>query len=267
MSAQAASSGHATVSADGTTKKPASRRKPAVASTPPPPTLIERTNALHLEDLKSRFLDGSLLAFAGPSDNASTSSYHIELYTSSSLPEATFNDCFDLLEANMSTSYRITSIGWHPRKKKEEMKHPAMRYLILTAVAGGSSDDINPAAEKAREGTAVGSMFIGFLEFMITEEEGAEVIYTYELDLVPSHQKLGLGKKLLDVAEEFGKRVGVEKAMLTVFDSNKGARRFYEREGYDIDEISPDPKTLRNGLVKPPTFHILSKSFIPPTND
>ncbi|KAK6347193.1 hypothetical protein TWF696_007268 [Orbilia brochopaga] len=246
MSSKAASSGHNSVSADGTTQRP--RRK--LKGTPPPPTLIERTNALPLDDLKSRFLDTSLLTFTSAGDNASQSSYSIELYTSASLPDEIFDHCFDLLEANMSASYKSTSIGWYPRKKKEEMKHPAMRYLILTAAAPEAT------SKEATEGT-----FIGFLEFMITEEEGSEVIYTYELDIIPSHQKLGLGKRLLDVAEEFGKRVGVEKAMLTVFDSNKGARRFYEREGYDLDEISPEPKVLRNGLVKPPTFHILSKPF------
>ncbi|KAJ6256721.1 hypothetical protein Dda_8588 [Drechslerella dactyloides] len=247
MSSEAASSGHKSISTDGTTKRAPRRGQ---KGTPPPPTLIERTNALQLDDLKSRFLDTSLLRFTSAGDGVSPSSYSVELYTSSSLPDEIFDHCFDLLEANMSASYKSTSIGWFPRKKKEEMKHPAMRYLILTA-----------ASPEAKDGEAPEPIFVGFLEFMITEEEGSEVIYTYELDIIPSHQKLGLGKRLLDVAEEFGKRVGVEKAMLTVFDSNKGARRFYEREGYDIDEISPEPKVLRNGLVKPPTFHILSKQF------
>ncbi|KAK6527096.1 hypothetical protein TWF281_010288 [Arthrobotrys megalospora] len=237
MSSKSLLSGHASVSIDGTSKK--SLRSSA---DPLPPTLIVQTNSLPLEDLKSRFLDPSLLTFT-TNANGAAQSYNIELFTSSSLPSEVFDNCFDLLEANMSGSYKATSRGWHPRKKKEEMKHPAMRYLVLSADNG------------------VESTFVGFLEFMITEEEGSEVIYTYELDLLPAYQKLGLGKKLLDVAEEFGKRVGVEKAMLTVFDSNKGARRFYEREGYDLDEISPDPKILRNGTIKPSTYHILSKAF------
>ncbi|EPS38746.1 hypothetical protein H072_7473 [Dactylellina haptotyla CBS 200.50] len=254
MSSTTASSGHASVSQDGTTKQSRSRREQQQQpGTPPPPTLIERTNALPLEDLKSRFLDSSLLTFSAPDNESTSQTYNIALYLSSSLPEELFNDCFDLLEANMSASYRATSIGWHPRKKKEEMKHPAMRYLILTAGGSGSSSGADDGDSSAT--------FVGFLELMITEEEGAEVIYTYELDIVPSHQKLGLGKKLLDVAEAFGDKVGVEKAMLTVFDSNKGARRFYEREGYDLDEISPEAKVLRNGLVKPPTYHILSKPY------
>ncbi|KAK6349189.1 hypothetical protein TWF730_009940 [Orbilia blumenaviensis] len=245
MSSKPALSGHASVSTDGTSKR--SRQEPLDSA----PSLIVQTNSLPLEDLKSRFLDPSLLTFTttnGINDDTTAQSYNIELFKSSSLPPDVFDNCFDLLEANMSASYKATSRGWHPRKKKEEMKHPAMRYLVLTAVSGGS-------------GQASGSSFVGFLEFMITEEEGSEVIYTYELDILPAYQKMGLGKKLLDVAEEFGRRVGVEKAMLTVFDSNRGARRFYEREGYDLDEISPDPKILRNGTIKPSTYHILSKAF------
>ncbi|KAK6508496.1 hypothetical protein TWF506_010584 [Arthrobotrys conoides] len=238
MASQPSSSGHASVSIDGTSKRP--RQGSADSS----PSLIVQTNSLSLEELKSRFLDPSLLTFATNTRNVTLQSYNIELFKSSTLPSEVFDNCFDLLEANMSAAYKATSKGWNPRKKKEEMKHPAMRYLVLTVVDAGDKPS-----------------FVGFLEFMITEEEGSEVIYTYELDVLPEYQKLGLGKKLLDVAEEFGRRVGVEKAMLTVFDSNKGARRFYEREGYDLDEISPEPKVLRNGTIKPSTYHILSKAF------
>ncbi|KAF3206020.1 hypothetical protein TWF192_000658 [Orbilia oligospora] len=238
MAPQSSSSGHAAVSIDGTSKIP--RQGSADCS----PSLIVQTNSLTLEELKSRFLDPSLLTFATDTRNGTLQSYNVELFKSSTLPSEVFDNCFDLLEANMSAAYKATSRGWNPRKKKEEMKHPAMRYLVLTVVESGDK-----------------SSFVGFLEFMITEEEGSEVIYTYELDILPDYQKLGLGKKLLDVAEEFGRRVGVEKAMLTVFDSNRGARRFYEREGYDLDEISPEPKVLRNGTIKPSTYHILSKAF------
>ncbi|KAK6333168.1 hypothetical protein TWF718_010991 [Orbilia javanica] len=241
MSSQSALSGHLSISTDGTSKRLHQ------GSTDSSPNLIVETNSLSLDDLKSRFLDPSLLTFTTNAHDGTVQSYNIELFKSSSLPADVFDSCFDLLEANMSVAYKATTRGWNPRKKKEEMKHPAMRYLVLTVVSGDNQPQ--------------GSSFVGFLEFMITEEEGSEVIYTYELDILPAYQKLGLGKRLLDVAEEFGRRVGVEKAMLTVFESNKGARRFYEREGYDLDEISPEPKVLRNGTIKPPTYHILSKAF------
>jgi len=82
------------------------------------------------------------------------------------------------------------------------------------------------------ESTTSTDQLVGFLSFMITDEEGAEVIYTYELDIHPSYQKLGLGKKLMVIMEAFGDKVQVEKSMLTCFNSNIGARRFYENIGY-----------------------------------
>jgi len=229
-------SAHDAISSSGTARK--SRRK---AAEPQPPNLIERTNSLPLDSLKSHYLPAELLSFTLSSDNGISIQYVIDLHTSASLPTPLFDACFQLLQDNMSASYKATNLGWHPRKKKEEMKHPAMRYLILS------------------EGNS--NAFAGFLEFMITEEEGDEVIYTYELDIPSSFQGLGLGKKLLDVVESFGENVGVGKSMLTVFDINTRAMKFYEREGYVIDEISPDPKILRNGLVKQPCYHILSKKL------
>lgn len=59
--------------------------------------------------------------------------------------------------------------------------------------------------------------------------------------------------------EDIGRRVGLEKTMLTVFKSNTKAVRFYKRCGFEIDEYSPQPRKLRNGTVKEPDYLILSK--------
>lgn len=120
----------------------------------------------------------------------------------------------------------------------KEMRLPDMRYLIL----------------RPDEGEV-----LGFLSFMVTYEDGKEVIYCYEIHLSPATQGQGLGKELMRRFEEIGRRVGLEKAMLTVFKSNAKAVAFYERLGYDVDEFSPSPRTLRNGTVKEPEYLILSK--------
>ena len=66
----------------------------------------------------------------------------------------------------------------------------------------------------------------------------------------------------MSLFEDTGRRIGLEKGMLTVFKANTAALAFYERLGYGVDEFSPEPRELRNGTVKEPDYLILSKSFL-----
>ncbi|KAL8684783.1 MAG: hypothetical protein Q9224_006135, partial [Gallowayella concinna] len=130
--------------------------------------------------------------------------------------------------------------------KRKEMKLPDLRYLLLT------------------DSTA---LVQGFLSFMLTYEDGHEVIYCYEIHLSPPVQRRGLGMYLMGLMEDVGKRAGVEKSMLTVFVENQAARNFYEKLGYSEDEYSPQPRKMRHGTVKMPTYVILSKSMQEWTTD
>jgi len=65
----------------------------------------------------------------------------------------------------------------------------------------------------------------------------------------------------MGIMEETGRKVGVEKAMLTVFTKNEGGMKFYEKRGYVEDEYSPPSKRLRSGLVEKPSYTILSKTL------
>lgn len=125
------------------------------------------------------------------------------------------------------------------------MKLPDMKYLIVR--------------DTADEPT--GREVSGFLSFMVTYEDGKEVVYCYEIHLSPTARGRGIGKLLMGRMESVGRAVGLEKAMLTVFKSNGIAVRFYERLGYGVDEYSPGPRRLRNGTVKEPDYLILSKGL------
>lgn len=149
--------------------------------------------------------------------------------------------CLKLIEQTSAEDYKHSEIKWSPTKKRKEMKLPDMKYIILT---------------KERQ-------VIGFVSFMITYEDGYEVLYIYEIHFVPSWQGKGLGKKLINVVEDIGRKVGVTKVMLTVFKANQRAVDWYFRLGYAEDEFSPGPRKLRSGTVKEPTYIILSK----PLND
>lgn len=124
------------------------------------------------------------------------------------------------------------------------MRLPDLRYLLVRSAASTPADKVE-----------------AFLSFMITYEDGHEVIYCYEVHLSEHLQGCGLGKQLMGIVEDVGREVGVEKAMLTVFLENEGAVKFYERLGYGEDDYSPRPRKLRNGVVKKPDYIILSKAL------
>ncbi|KAI9375002.1 acyl-CoA N-acyltransferase [Aspergillus egyptiacus] len=271
-----------------------------VPSEPPkkrkPLPLVERTNALSLEEFISLYIPSSELSFqkgrkrarsrnqsaqkdadaqgetssigenndndtsdAAASEfetdtNTYTSGYTVSIYTTATIPPAELNECFDLIELTSSAAYKDSSMGWSASGKRKEMKLPDMKYMILRrrAESAGSANEENDGERSSGE-------FVGFLEFMVTYEDGYEVLYCYEIHLMPGVQGQGLGEELMGRFERVGRRIGLEKAMLTVFKSNARAIAFYERVGYTEDESSPRPKRLRNGTVKEADYRIMSK--------
>ncbi len=145
--------------------------------------------------------------------------------------------CLRLIEATSGQDYQNSEIKWSPSKKRKEMKLPDMKYILLT--------------EQDR--------VIGFVSFMVTYEDGNDVVYIYEIHFSPDWQGKGLGRKLMDVVEVIGRNVGVTKVMLTVFKANNRAIQWYTKLGYAEDEFSPGARKMRNGTVKEPTYIILSK--------
>ncbi|KAA8913030.1 acyl-CoA N-acyltransferase [Sphaerosporella brunnea] len=204
------------------------------------PVDITAHNALRLSALQTH-----LPAPPASPPGGAASAASITLHTTSTIPAHTFTACFELVAKNMMAMYKRSSMGWSAPAKRREMMMPAMRFLVMSI----------PAGEDAEEEV------LGFASFMVTQEEGEEVIYCYELQLAESVRGVGHGARLMQVLEGFGKNVGLAKAMLTVFAENTGAMRFYRRAGYDIDKISPKPRVLRSGEVRDPSYYIFSKAI------
>ena len=208
---------------------------------------IEMSNALPLAEYRKKFWPHNTTVTHTHKDVSRT--YSISLESSSTLSDEDFRACFNLIASTSSDDYEGSSMGWSPAKKWKEMRLPDLRYIVLKQ----KEDD------KGQDGL---SEVEGFLSFMLTYEDGYEVIYCYEIHLSPQLQGTGLGKRLMAMMEGVGKAARVEKAMLTVFKTNKAAMSFYERLGYDEDEYSPRPRKLRGGVVKEPDYMILSKPLI-----
>ncbi|KAL7443569.1 hypothetical protein ACHAXH_005737 [Discostella pseudostelligera] len=85
------------------------------------------------------------------------------------------------------------------------------------------------------------------------------ITYLYEIQINQSHQKLGLGSRLLSLVEIISRRLQMKKLMLTVFRANINAMAFYDRRGYSIDQCSPSNHPATGGGDNDCDYEILSK--------
>ncbi|EZF35546.1 hypothetical protein H101_00927 [Trichophyton interdigitale H6] len=223
-------------------------------------SLVESVNSAPFSEFIHRYippyaLDLTIrLPATNPDDTHGTPgyiAYSLQFYTAASIPEPYMNACYDLIHLTSSAAYKQSASGWSARKKKLEMKLLDMRYMVLVL-------DKNNETEGALDMPTVG----GFLSFMVTEEDEMQVLYCYEIHLAPEVQHKGVGKQLLQIFEDIGKNIGLQKGMLTVFKSNASAIRFYERLGFAEDANSPKPAKLRNGKVKEYDYMIMSQPFM-----
>ena len=207
---------------------------------------VETFNSLPLADYRSKLWPHDTTVTHTRTDVSRT--FDLSLESSSTISDEDLTACFNLLSSTSSVDYETSSMGWSPAKKWKEMRLPDLRYVILKQKEDDKGLDRLPAVE-------------GFLSLMLTYEDGYEVIYCYEIHLSPRLRGTGLGRRLMEMMEEVGRKAWVGKAMLTVFKANTAAMTFYERLGYKEDEYSPRPRKLRGGVVKEPDYMILSKSL------
>ncbi|BGP12826.1 hypothetical protein JCM10213_008087 [Rhodosporidiobolus nylandii] len=142
---------------------------------------------------------------------------------------------WELFESNMKALYESSAGGYDPAEKRTELFHAESRFLLLYPSPSAAS-----TAEKAANP-------LGYCIFRFdTEETDSEddnelcdVAYSYELQVDAAAQGRGAGKALMDALERLAKAYKMDKTMLTVFKHNKQAVGFYEKTGYDKDEIDP----------------------------
>ncbi|KAJ4486227.1 acyl-CoA N-acyltransferase [Lentinula aciculospora] len=127
---------------------------------------------------------------------------------------------WQLIDGNMRELCVDSSLGWEPLTKQKEIFDPLARYITLSH------------ASKSNE-------IVGYSAFRFEHEEGEDILYCYELEISPLHQRKGLGKVLMKLLEAIGRRTKMEKIMLTVLDNNTAANNFYRTVGFLLDECSP----------------------------
>ncbi|KAG6621336.1 N-alpha-acetyltransferase 40 [Phytophthora cinnamomi] len=160
------------------------------------------------------------------------------------LSESTREGVVALFESNMKALYQASDWGYDPVAKRKELFEDEARYLFVhdESVASTASAPL-----------------VGFAHFRFVEDDGALVLYLYEVQLASTAQRHGLGKFLMQLLLLVARKHGMELMVLTVFKSNTGAMKFYrERLGFEIDETSPSACGDNSQ-----DYEILSKSVEP----
>ena len=99
------------------------------------------------------------------------------------------------------------------------------------------------AADDRMIGAWDGDQMVGFLwaEYRVREESHTHhqrrIVFIDTLVVARSHQGMGVGRALMDAAEAWGSERGATEAVLTVWQFNAGAIDFYERLGYESEQI------------------------------
>ncbi|KAL8392340.1 hypothetical protein RB595_002509 [Gaeumannomyces hyphopodioides] len=164
--------------------------------------------------------------------------YNLSLTRSALMSAADLTACLDIVELTSGEDYRNSSVGWDRDAKLAEMKSADLRYLVVRDAAG---------------------TIAAFTSLMPTYEEGQPVVYCYEIHLLDEVRRTGLGRLLLGYLFNAAANMPpVDKVMLSCFAANTGARAFYDKMGFETDDISPQPRKLRGGRAREPDYLILS---------
>eukprot|EP00833_Pecoramyces_ruminatium_P004189 jgi/Orpsp1_1/1178221/evm.model.c7180000064478.1 len=127
--------------------------------------------------------------------------YHIDFYTIENLPSPIFDKLFHILKSNMKKQYQAANVGWNQKKKIKEMKEKDARYLVVTT----NNKEI------------VGFLYFQFSTEMTMKDIEYPVFYIMEIQLIQKVRNIGIGRRLMDIGEQWSKKYKMERLMLTVF--------------------------------------------------
>ncbi|XP_014786547.1 N-alpha-acetyltransferase 40 isoform X1 [Octopus bimaculoides] len=160
----------------------------------------------------------------------------IECSKVSELDKETIDWAFQLTKSNMQSLYEASDWGWSDREKKTEMTEDKAWYLIARDL-----DSKKPVA---------------CVHFRFDLECDDEVLYCYEIQIMPEARRKGLGKFLMQILELLAHKTDMKKVMLTIFKHNPVGRDFFVNKlKYSVDEISPQTPLFEEEYC----YEILSK--------
>jgi ribosomal protein S18 acetylase RimI-like enzyme len=98
---------------------------------------------------------------------------------------------------------------------------------------------------------ADGKEVVGYLILgpWVTLEAAAHVAEVHGLAVAPARRGEGIGARLLAAAIERSRRASVRRLVLRVLSTNPGARRLYERHGFEVEGAHREAFLLEGAYV------------------
>lgn len=167
-------------------------------------------------------------------------------------------ECLNLLDVNLGPTYtKVNGKSWK-RNKRKEMKEEGLVYILFY---------------KETE-------LVGFMSFKLLNEDELRVIYLYEIQLAETLRGKRIGTYLIDKLCEVVESINNSRVLediwydededdivltgigLTVFSSNEGAKKLYDRLGFTLHSDSPKDCLLGNGKTIKPPYYMLEKILV-----
>lgn len=176
-----------------------------------------------------------------------------EIFPMQSLTSKQFQQCLFILDVNLGKSYlKMNGVEWKVQKL-QEMKEDGLVYVLL------------------HDKTVNSDKPLGFLSMKIINEDDFDVLYLYEIQLLPNYCKRGLGTQLMATIHILPSLINSDKAFtnshsklsgtaLTVFSSNGPARHLYAKFHYKVNKFSPTEREIRGGKIIEPEYFILERA-------
>ena len=137
----------------------------------------------------------------------------------------------------------LESAEYHARLDFERYSVPAVE-AIVARYREGRQHPPDAGAEGITLVAELGSEIVGFIDARLDRSPDAmhrELIYCHVAEIAVSsrRQNQGVGRLLLQAAEEWGRRQGAEFALLEYHAANTRAGEFYQRRmGYRVAHIT-----------------------------
>lgn len=141
----------------------------------------------------------------------------------------------------MKTMYEMSSWGWADEDKRRSLGQPSARYVVATT----------SQASQSGRGKVVAFVHYRFeIEDNIVTHQTEAALYVHELQVASWAQGNGLGRRLMEVMEQFAMQAKMDKCMLTVFVYNPAFEFYSSVLGYCEDAGSVVNRVRRNETLE-----------------